>query len=221
MRYYRIALWGYGGEAAYIPLNKEQFDFWKADFDENGDENLLDYMLDEDDDGECKIEVPENADFMREPEEKYKYSWYEHPKEFQHQWGAGYSSRLTVEEVESEEWNALPIADVIDGEDIDKLEESLMEEKDYELVTYDLASTHGAEPKYILQFWSAEKGSFFEGFIKVEDDSDFDITKLKIFTSEYLNGEDVVDSISYDGNDIDNLGGDTNGKGYSVHLWEV
>ena len=27
-RFYRINLWGYGGEAAYINLNRDQYEFW-------------------------------------------------------------------------------------------------------------------------------------------------------------------------------------------------
>jgi len=37
---------------------------------------------------------------------------------------------------------------------------------------------------------------------------------------EYMNGEDTVTSIEYDGVDIDNNGGDTNGKGYSASVWK-
>jgi len=43
---------------------------------------------------------------------------------------------------------------------------------------------------------------------------------LKVYTTEYLNGEDTVTSIEYNGEDVDNAGGDTNGKGYSAHVWK-
>ena len=49
---------------------------------------------------------------------------------------------------------------------------------------------------------------------------DFDPKKLKVHTTEYLNGEDTVTSIEYNGEDVDNAGGDTNGKGYSAHVWK-
>jgi hypothetical protein len=73
------------------------------------------------------------------------------------------------------------------------------------------------EPDYVAQMWSAEKGTFFEGVI--ETVGEFDPKKLKIYTSEYLNGDDTVQSIEYEGTEIDNSGGDTNGKGYSFHVW--
>jgi hypothetical protein len=34
-RFYRISLWGYGGEAAYMNLTKEAFDFWNTHTEEH------------------------------------------------------------------------------------------------------------------------------------------------------------------------------------------
>jgi hypothetical protein len=69
----------------------------------------------------------------------------------------------------------------------------------------------------VLQFYSSEKGIFFEGMF--ESKGPFDVKRLKIFTEEYPNGEDIVTALSYEGQDIENAGGDTSGKGYSVHFW--
>ena len=66
--------------------------------------------------------------------------------------------------------------------------------------------------------YSSEKGTFFEGII--ETVGDFDPKKLKFYTTEYLNGEDTVTEVYYDGVDIENFGGDTNGKGYSASVWK-
>jgi hypothetical protein len=71
---------------------------------------------------------------------------------------------------------------------------------------------------YVAQMYSAEKGTFFEGII--ETIGEFDPKKLKIYTSEYLNGDDTVQSIEYNGKEIENAGGDTNGKGYSFAVWK-
>jgi len=72
--------------------------------------------------------------------------------------------------------------------------------------------------EYIAQLYSSEKGQFFDGVI--ETVGSFDAKKLKVYTTEYMNGEDTVTGIEYDGVDIDNNGGDTNGKGYSAHVWK-
>ena len=36
-----------------------------------------------------------------------------------------------------------------------------------------------------------------------------------------MNGEDTITSVEYDGVDIDNGGGDTNGKGYYASVWKA
>ena len=46
-------------------------------------------------------------------------------------------------------------------------------------------------------------------------------TKLTIVTTEYMNGEDTISSVEYDGVEIDNEGGDTNGKGYYASVWQL
>ena len=57
---------------------------------------------------------------------------------------------------------------------------------------------------------SSEKGTFFEGEIELKQP--FDITKLELGYDE-IDGNDIINSVKYDGEQIDNWGGDTNGKG--------
>jgi hypothetical protein len=56
---------------------------------------------------------------------------------------------------------------------------------------------------------SNEKGTFFEG--EIELTAPFDITKLELHYDE-IDGEELVTSVVYDGQDIDNNGGSTDGK---------
>ena len=56
---------------------------------------------------------------------------------------------------------------------------------------------------------SNEKGTFFEGDIELT--APFDITKLGLHYDEF-DGEDIVTGLTYDGEDIDNYGGSTDGK---------
>ncbi len=53
-RYYRLLISGYGGEAAYISLSKEAFEFWNNACDEYGDSDLVNY---------CVTDDPEDYDF--------------------------------------------------------------------------------------------------------------------------------------------------------------
>ena len=45
------------------------------------------------------------------------------------------------------------------------------------------------------------------------------IIPLKFFINEYPNGEDIIDSVTYNDEELENSGGDTNGKGYYGHVW--
>ena len=110
------------------------------------------------------------------------------------------------------------IAEVIEGENLQDYLDGIMEATDWELELVEGDEDMGDQGEHILQFYSSEKGCFFDGVI--ETVGDFDAKKLKVTITEYPNGEDVVTSIEYDGVEIDNNGGDTNGKGYSAHLWK-
>ena len=222
-RYYRVRLWGYGGEAAYMNVNKETYDFWKPITEENGDSDLVNYMIsaeDEDFDFEDIDSVPESANFMVDDEGDPR-PWYEHHNEFSHQNGVSYdAARIDVEEVDSDDYMSNHVADVVEGSDLNELLDKVEEDSNYEIESKDWgeAELFEEQGEYVLQFYSSEKGTFFDGII--ETVGNFDIKKLKAVINEYPNGEDIVDGLLYDGVDIENQGGDTSGKGYSAHLWK-
>ena len=72
---------------------------------------------------------------------------------------------------------------------------------------------------YIAQLYSSEKGCFFQGTIKTQ--GEFDTNKLKIYTTEYLNGEDTIIGVEYDGEEVFDDGSETEGKGYFASIWEI
>lgn len=218
-RFYRVLIQGYGGESAYMTISKEAYDFWKEITDEHGDSDLVNYMLNVGD-GECDFdnidELPDEADFLKDDD--HHRSWYDSPTEFEHTYGAEYSSaHLTVEEVESEEFSTNRIAEVISATDITELNDSIGSETEgaVDLVKMDCCSQ--SPEGYIAQMYSSEKGCFFDGLI--ETHGEFDIKKLKIHTTEYLNGEDTITLVTYDGVEVDNFGGDTIGKGFYASVW--
>ena len=69
----------------------------------------------------------------------------------------------------------------------------------------------GREPKGTVVFVgsSNEKGTFFEADLELT--APFDITKLTLQYEE-IDGEEIVNGVVYDGEDIDNWGGSTDGK---------
>ena len=44
-KYYRIQISGYGGESTYMKISKQAHDFWQQVTEENGEEDLVQYML--------------------------------------------------------------------------------------------------------------------------------------------------------------------------------
>jgi len=92
-----------------------------------------------------------------------------------------------------------------------------LEESDNTIEIVEMDCCEEPEAQYIAQLYSAEKGGFFDGII--ETVGDFDPKKLVIHTTEYLNGEDTITEVHYDGVELENYGGDTNGKGYYAAVW--
>jgi len=221
-RYYRITVNGYGGEAAYINLTKEAYDFWNDVVEENGDTDLVGYMVSAEDGDldDLEVIVPPEAMFMQEETdgEVYAYPWYEAPNEFVHQYGASWSScYVTIDEVADDEYSSAHVANVVESTAFDEYCEKVMEDNDYEIDLVESDENLEGEGNYVVQFYSSEKGTFFDGTITTY--GDFDPKKLKVVYTEYPNGEDILTSIEYDGVEVENAGGDTNGKGYSAHLW--
>jgi hypothetical protein len=65
---------------------------------------------------------------------------------------------------------------------------------------------------------SNEKGTFFEG--EIELTAPFDITKLELHYEE-VDGEEIVNSVYYDGEEIDNNGGSTDGKSSDMTMVRI
>ena len=223
-RYYKISLWGYGGESAYFNVDKATHDFWKPICEEHGDNDLVEYIIsDHPDEGDYENikSVPKEADFLTEKDNvdaDYKYPWYEGPNEIVHQYGVEYgSARITVEEINSDDYSANVVAEVVDGEDLSEYLEGVMEANNDEFDLIESDEDFGNEGDYTMQMYSSEKGTFFEG--RFETVGEFDPKKLKVVITEYPNGEDTVTNVLYNDVDVENDGGDTNGKGYYAAVW--
>ena len=226
-RFYRIRLYGYGGESAYINISKAAHDFWNAHNEAYSDSDFVNYMVC-DDPEEYEFEdlegVPEVADFLRcydNLEDTFKTQWYEAAGEFCHQMGVEYgSARIEVEEVSSNDYMAETVTTILDGEDVSALNDRVGEESDWDIEITDFGEPDEVSEQgdYVCQFYSSEKGTFFEG--RFETVGEFDPKKLKFVINEYPNGEDIIDNVLYNEVDIENDGGDTNGKGYSAHVWK-
>jgi hypothetical protein len=68
---------------------------------------------------------------------------------------------------------------------------------------------------------TTEKGTLYEA--EIETKEKFDINKLKIvmyseIRTDLYEHDDVVNYVSYDGVELDNIGGDSIGKGFDVYI---
>src|SRR6056300_431354 len=223
-RYYHIQLWGYGAEHAYASISKEAYDFWQPIVKEHGDSDLVNYMLNAGDgtfEDENIESVPPEANFLSDDEEGVGTcrQWYDMPNEFEHIHSVSVdSASIEINEVDGKEYSSKHINTIVENTDVGEWANGIGEETNYETeILESVEDTYPEKGTHIVQMLSLEKGTFFDGI--VETVGEFDPKKLKIQYSETTNGEDIVRGITYDGKDVDNNGGDTNGKGFSADVW--
>lgn len=224
-RYYSLRIWGYGAEHAYASISKEAHDFWKAVVDEHGDSDLCEYLLNAEDgkfDFENIDSVPPEANFLSDDEEGVGAcsQWYEMPGEFEHIHTVSIdTAKIDIDEVKDSEYNSQTITTVVENQDLYDWCNQIGEETNWETEILDsVEDVYPEKDTHVVQMLSMEKGTFFDCII--ETVGEFDAKKLKIQYSETTNGEDVIRGITYNGVDINNNGGDTNGKGYSATVWK-
>jgi len=215
-RYYRISIWGYGSEMVWNKVSKECADWWNSQEDLSAEE----YMSDPEEFVKENT-IPDEANFLRwenDDGEKYYSGWHEPPEEAGHFWGVSDSgANITVEEVESGEYNAPVIETIIDGKDF----HNAIDEDGVECTIED---EDAVIPKgYYAQMISSEKGTFFDGVLHLVGQT-FDPTKLVIDQNTMPNDEVIIKGVRYgeEGKEVEveNNGGDTRGKGYSVYFYE-
>ena len=193
-RTYKIQMWGYGGEKVMGTVDKEVWDYCN-----DNQVNLSDIAWDSD---ICE-ELELDADMMPFP----PGSWYE-CDDMCHV--SGVSKDAGTLQIEDENGDVVferPL------DDCDGCEDSP------ELSCFDeswIGSKKTGEVVFVGS--SNEKGTFFEG--EIELTAPFDITKLCLIYEE-VDGEDIINCVTYDGQDIDNWGGSTDGKSSDFNMYLI
>ena len=185
-RTYKISMWGYGGEKVMGTVDRKIYDYFK-----HRRLDLSDYAW--------------NSDYAEEhniPEDMQPFpagSWYECDG-MGHAGGVSRNAGTLQIEDENNEIVYERSLDDISGGDDDEPEWACNDE-----VWID------SQPDGTVVFLgnSNEKGTFFESDIELT--APFDITKLTLGYDE-IDGEEIINSVTYDGEDIDNWGGSTDGK---------
>jgi len=185
-RTYKISLWGYGGEKVMGTTTQEVWDYCM--------ERQVDLS-----DIAWNYDACEEMDLDEELLPFTPGAWYECDG-MAHTNGVNKDSgTLQIEDENGETVVEKSIED-FDGCSDDSVEFDCIDE-----------AWIGSKPKGTIVFVgsSNEKGTFFEGDIELT--APFDIRKLTL-CYEDVDGEDIVSGVQYDGEDIDNYGGSTDGK---------
>jgi hypothetical protein len=200
-KHYRIMISGYGAETTYTKVTKEVHDYWA----DKANDRLVDYCVSPDEES-----VDDVGDFLYDKKRDMYQMWYDNDSIVQNVWGASIeaSCYLTVQQLVNNDHDADIIKELTDDEPIDiedfDLEVNVFEEK---------------QPEYVMEFASVEKGTFFDVTITLTET--FDIEKLTFVTEETIGGEDFIIGLKYDDEELENWGGDTNGKGYLAQMFET
>ena len=194
-RTYKISMWGYGGEKVMGTVEKEVWDY------------CMDNQVDLSDiawNSEAAEDMNLDEDMLPFP----PGSWYECDS-MAHT--SGVSRNAGTVQIEDEAGNVVfeRALEDCDGCSEDSPEWCCNDE-----------AWIGEKPAGTVVFVgsSNEKGTFFEGEIELK--MPFDITKLQLGYDE-IDGEELVNSVVYDGEDIDNWGGSTDGKSSDFGMYLV
>lgn len=185
-RTYKIQMWGYGGEKVMGTVDRKVYDYFKQ-----RRLDLSDYAWNSD--------YAENNNIPADMEPFPSGSWYECDS-MAHVCGVARNAGTLQIADENGDTVYERSLDGISGGDYDEPEWGGGEE-----------SWIDENPAGTVVFIgnSNEKGTFFEANIDLIQP--FDITKLTLCYDE-VDGEEIINRVEYNGEEIDNWGGDTSGK---------
>lgn len=196
-RTYKISMWGYGGEKVMGTVERKIYDYCL--------ENCVDLSEIAWGDEDTVEDMGLDLDMMPFP----PGSWYE-CDDMAHT--NGVSRNAGTLQIEDENGNVVfeKSLDSITGGGCDG-------EPDW---SCNDESWIGSKPAGTVVFigTSNEKGTFFEG--EIELTQPFNIEKLTLGYDE-VDGEELINSVVYDGEDIDNFGGSTDGKSSDFGMYVV
>jgi hypothetical protein len=194
-RTYKISMWGYGGERVMGTVSREVYDYCLK--------NQVDLSeIAWSDEDTVQEEMGLDLDMLPFP----PGSWYE-CDDMGHT--NGVSRNAGTLQIEDENGNVVfekSLDDIVGGGCDGEPDWCCSDE-----------IWVGSKPKGTAVFVgiSNEKGTFFEADFELR--APFDITKLELHYEEF-DGEDIVTGVVYDGEDIDNWGGSTDGKSSDMNM---
>lgn len=184
-RTYKISMWGYGGETVMGTVDRKIYDYFKK-----RRLDLSDFAWDSD-----------YADEHEIPEDMWPFppgSWYE-CDDMGH--SSGVSRSAGTIQIEDEKGEVIYEHSIEDLSGLDGEPEFCCNDEVW------IDSKPAGTVVFIGR--SNEKGTFFEGEIELR--APFNIEKLQLGYDE-IDGEEIINSVYYEDDEIDNNGGSTDGK---------
>ena len=187
-RTYKVRLWGYGGEYVMGTVDRKVYDYFR--------EHRLDVS-----------EFAWNYEYADEneiPEDVRPFepgSWHDCDN-MGHSWGVDRSAGSIQVDDEN--------GDTVYEKELQNISGWNEEDPEPEWGGGDEVWIDSQPPGTVVFIGtSSEKGTFFEADLELK--MPFDPSKLCLSYDE-IDGNEIVTSVSYDGEDLENCGGDTNGK---------
>jgi hypothetical protein len=193
-RTYKISMWGYGGERVMGTVSQEVWDYCNEH-----QVDLSDIAWDSD----AAEDMNLDADMLPFP----PGSWYECDN-MGHTNGASRDSGTL--QIEDENGNVVFEKSLGDCDGLDDSPSLNCIDEVW------IGSRAKGEIVFVGS--SNEKGTFFEADLELT--APFDITKLELCYEEF-DGEDIVSGVTYNGEDIDNWGGGTDGKSSDFNMVKI
>lgn len=180
---------GRGGELVLSPISESAFNYWR----QQSVDKLENYVL-----NHCRSEVPDEFNFI---DELYPnpVDWHEMDS-LGHYFGAHPSHANLSIDVE--------VDDVIRTVLVAQFRMAI--KKTGALLKTSSINLHNKQRTRVLQIFSYEKGSFFQAEIELDKKSDF---KNLTYECTSFISEKLVTAVKFNGVEVDNVGGDTTGKG--------
>ena len=217
MKQYEINVGGYGGEVCWSKITSEQYDYWSNVDHEIFSKHVIGPSIFDDtdeDDGDSSNNsnnIPEFA-LLRLTDD---LEWYEMDDVAHENYCSLSNAWLSVVELEGNNANNKSYNVVLT---LDKLRDDA-NERDLDMFVFDEEPQRLEDGKQYLQVFSSEKGTFFTSVVRVDDNEEFELSKVKIKVCEALNEEDdMIMAVEYGGVELENDGSETRGKGIDVYL---
>ena len=217
-----VEIYGNGGETTHFKVSKEAYKFWK----EIDTDLLMEYFnaYDGDDFG---LDVPKEADFLTD-KDGVKKNYDEVDNIGQYHLALFDQVFIDVQidgisYIEHDENNNPPMVGPITFSEDDE-EDYEDDEKDghYANLNGDFVEAElgilKSKAEYIITFYVSHKGCFITNNFEVE--GEFDSKLLSIHYTETWEDQDVITGTFYDGKELNNEGGISEGRYNEAHVWQ-